>query len=118
MTSTETIDRVMRDEILGRVARVLHVPVSELLKPNRGKIGIAEARQVAMYLLFHLNGQNLSRAGEVMDRDRTTIRYAVDKVTANKRLRDTAARIMVGYRNAVASSNPVSKERVDAPRPG
>jgi chromosomal replication initiation ATPase DnaA len=118
MTNPGTIETILRDEILGRVARVLHVPVSELLKPNRGQIRIAEARQIAMYLLFHLNGHSLSRVGDVMARDRTTVRYAVDKVSMDKRLRDTAAHIMVGYKNAVAASNPGSKERVDAPRPG
>jgi len=112
------IETILRDEILGRVARVLCVPVSELLKPNRGQIRIAEARQIAMYLLFHLNGQSLTNAGEVMARDRTTVRYAVDKVSKDKRLKETAVRIMAGYKNAISAKLSSSNERVDAPRPG
>lgn len=118
MANTGTIETILRDEILGRVAGRLKIPVSELLKPNRCERRTAEARQIAMYLLYNLNGKSLTRAGAVMNRDRTTVRYAVSKVESSRRLSEMASQILVSYKNAASARIFDTTERVDAPNPG
>lgn len=71
--------------------RILHAVLSEsgvqrhaVLGPRRGKKPIAEARQLGMYLSRKLlPHQSLTSIGEFYQRDRTTVRHAVEKYNKN-----------------------------------
>lgn len=71
-----TINKV-KDE----VAKYYHLPLTDLTGPKRVK-EIANARQVAMYLIRELLGTSLPAIGnEFGKRDHTTVMYAVRQVT-------------------------------------
>lgn len=71
--------------------RILHAVGSEygqqrhaLLARSRGRKDVAEARQVAMYLATRAcPSKSLTAIGEFFGRDRTTVRHAAAKVSAN-----------------------------------
>ena len=71
--------------------RILHAVGSEygqqrhaLLARSRGRKDVAEARQVAMYLATKAcPSKSLTCIGEFFGRDRTTVRHAAAKVSAN-----------------------------------
>ena len=55
-----------------------------LMSPTRGPMDVARARQVAMYLAWTLSPKPCyTQVGRSFGRDRTTVRHAVEKVSAN-----------------------------------
>lgn len=58
------------------VARVFAIDLSAICRPTRGRAKVAMARQVAMYLAHVICGLNLTEAGELFGRDRTTAAHA------------------------------------------
>ena len=62
------------------VARVYAVPASALRHPTRGRVRIALARQVAMYLAHVVGGVTLTAVGRAFGRDRTTVAHACARV--------------------------------------
>lgn len=65
-----------RAVIEGVVAQVFGVEVRDLRRATRGRAPVARARQVAMYLAHAGCGLNMSDAGELFERDRTTVAHA------------------------------------------
>lgn len=66
------------------VARVFDVHLDLLRLPTRGRAKVAMARQVAMYLAHVACGLNLTEAGELFGRDRTTAAHACQVVEGRR----------------------------------
>jgi chromosomal replication initiation ATPase DnaA len=66
------------------VARVFNVEMDLMRLPTRGRARVALARQVAMYLAHVRCGLSLTEAGELFDRDRTTVAHACHIVEARR----------------------------------
>ena len=71
---------------IGPVKAIIHeeaerngLTVEQLLKRTRN-VQIAEARQYAMYRAFTEATENLCALGRYFQRDRATVRYAVQKM--------------------------------------
>lgn len=62
--------------ILSLIARERHVPVILMLHPSRCQAGVAEARQLAMYLMHVILQRSLTEIGIFFGRDRTTVGHA------------------------------------------
>lgn len=62
--------------IEGVVAQAFGVEARDLRRTTRGRARVALARQAAMYLAHTGFGLNLTNAGELFSRDRTTVAYA------------------------------------------
>lgn len=56
------------------------VPVRMILHPTRCKSDIADARQLAMYLLHVTAGRNMAQIGTFFGRDRTTVSHACGRI--------------------------------------
>ena len=63
-------------QVIALVARKKHVPSQSLTDRGRGRLPIARARQLAMYLSHVVLGRTLAEIGIVFGRDRTTVSYA------------------------------------------
>ncbi len=70
------IDPALRNVIEQTVARVFDVDIEHMRLPTRGPARAATARQVAMYLAHVVCGLSLTEAGELFERDRTTVAHA------------------------------------------
>lgn len=57
-----------------------HVSVRMMLHPSRCRANIADARQLAMYLLHVTAGRNMSEIGAFFGRDRTTVSHACGRI--------------------------------------
>ena len=66
------------------VALVFDVDLDLIYLPTRGRAKVAMARQVAMYLAHVSCGLNLTEAGELFGRDRTTAAHACHVVEAKR----------------------------------
>ncbi len=53
-----------------------NVPVSLIFSAARCRLGVARARQLAMYLTHVILGESLTAVGVAFGRDRTTVSYA------------------------------------------
>jgi chromosomal replication initiation ATPase DnaA len=62
------------------IAGVFKVPVSEMRAPTRRTAPVAEARQIAMYLMHVVFGMSLSAVGRHFGRDRTTAAHACRQI--------------------------------------
>lgn len=62
--------------LLRFVAAARGVPTRQLLSPNRGEADVAQARQLAMYLMHVVLGRIYLDVGRFFGRDRTTVSYA------------------------------------------
>ncbi len=62
------------------VAAGFDVDSALLRQPTRGRQRVAQARQAAMYLAHVICGMNLTDAGRLFDRDRTTAAHACQAV--------------------------------------
>lgn len=84
-------------QLIGTYARV---PVRMMLHPSRCKSDIADARQLAMYLLHVTAGRNMAEIGAFFGRDRTTVSHACGRVEDR---RDSVEfdRIVTGLEGAV-----------------
>ena len=113
----DTLDRKIAEEILNDlmpqrrpreassviqlVAAHFNLSVAELLGRGRTK-EVAFARQVAMYLLREENGLSLPGIGDQLGgRDHSTIRYGVEKVTADMETDETTRRHVIALREKV-----------------
>ena len=67
--------------IISQVCKFYSVEETVMLGANKSK-GIAEARQVAMYLVRKLTNLSLPDIGQQFARDHTTVLYAINKVEA------------------------------------
>lgn len=63
-------------EAIMLVANHKRVPVRLLIHPSRGRLAVARARQIAMYLAHVMLGRSLTDIGLAFGRDRTTVSYA------------------------------------------
>jgi hypothetical protein len=66
------------------VAGAFDVEMDLMRVPTRGRARVALARQVAMYLAHVGCGLSLTEAGELFERDRTTVAYACHIVEARR----------------------------------
>ncbi len=113
----DTLDRKIAEEILNDlmpqrrpreassviqlVAAHFNLSVDELLGRGRTK-EVAFARQVAMYLLREENGLSLPGIGDQLGgRDHSTIRYGVEKVSADMETDETTRRHVIALREKV-----------------
>jgi len=62
------------------IAGVFKVPVDEMRAPTRRAAPVAEARQIAMYLMHVVFGMSLSAVGRHFGRDRTTAAHACRQI--------------------------------------
>ena len=62
--------------IVSLIARERHIPVGLILHPSRCQAGVAEARQLAMYLMHVVLQRSFSDIGMFFGRDRTTVGHA------------------------------------------
>lgn len=62
--------------LLRFVAAARGVPTRQLLSPSRGEADVAQARQLAMYLMHVVLGRIYLDVGRFFGRDRTTVSYA------------------------------------------
>lgn len=67
-------------ETLRLVSRRRNVSLSQLLRPSRGTATVAEARQMAMYLMHVVLRRNYAEVGAVFGRDRTTVAHACARI--------------------------------------
>lgn len=66
--------------VLNLVARHSKVPLNRLLQPSRGKVGICDARHLAMYLTHVGLSRTLTDVGEIFGRDRTSVAHACARI--------------------------------------
>jgi hypothetical protein len=124
MEHIETMPNI-RDAILAEVAKACGVRPADLLSDQRGKKPHADARAIAMWLLYQINGRNGAAAGRVFGREQTTARTAILKVQADDRLRAIGERLLHFHRqdlmviNADATPPGLSgpSDHVEAPEP-
>ncbi|HTO26991.1 MAG TPA: helix-turn-helix domain-containing protein [Devosia sp.] len=64
------------NQVIALVAQKKNVSAQVLTDTRRGRLPIARARQLAMYLSHVVLGRTLAEIGEVFRRDRTTVSYA------------------------------------------
>lgn len=62
--------------LIGLVAASRDIPLYLLLQEGRGEARVAEARQLAMYLMHVAEGRLYAEIGRVFGRDRTTVSHA------------------------------------------
>lgn len=62
------------------VARMRGVPPLLLLHPRRCRAAVAEARQLAMYLMHVIHGRSYADVGAFFGRDRTTVSHACARI--------------------------------------
>lgn len=74
--SSHRLDASIAKAIARLVSQRTEIAERDLLHVSRGRRPIAEARQLAMYLVHVAAGFTMSATGEVFGRDRTTIRHA------------------------------------------
>lgn len=67
------------DLIVKEVARYYNISADKIYSSNRSK-DIAQARQVAMYLVRNLTNYSLPEMGKVFKRDHTTVLHGINKV--------------------------------------
>jgi chromosomal replication initiation ATPase DnaA len=95
--------------LLDLVARVRGVPSLLLLHPSRCSAPVAEARQLAMYLMHVIQRRSYAEIAALFGRDRTTVSYACAHVEDRRdRPRfeaEVAALERVLGRQAVAASH-------------
>jgi len=113
----DTLDRKIAEEILNDlmpqrrpreassviqlVAAHFNLSVDELLGRGRTK-EVAFARQVAMYLLREENQLSLPGIGDQLGgRDHSTVRYGVEKVSADMETDETTRRHVIALREKV-----------------
>ncbi len=113
----DTLDRKIAEEILNDlmpqrrpreassviqlVAAHFNLSVDELLGRGRTK-EVAFARQVAMYLLREENGLSLPGIGDQLGgRDHSTVRYGVEKVSADMETDETTRRHVIALREKI-----------------
>ncbi len=75
----------MRDAVVRDVAKVAHVDVSEIMSKGRNTREVAEARQLAMYVLHRRAKTSLAATAEAFRRHPSTVTFAVKKI---KRMMD------------------------------
>lgn len=63
-------------DVVRLVARERRVSVRQILSPSRCRVGVARARQLAMYLAHVVLSHSLTAVGEAFGRDRTTVSHA------------------------------------------
>lgn len=69
------------EEVLNAVQREFKVRREDLFAPTRSSADIAWARQVAMYLCHVAHpAASMTEIGRAFQRDRTTVKYACNKV--------------------------------------
>ncbi len=73
----KTIDAMI---IVNMVSKLTNVTKSDFFHNSRCKAHIAEARQLAMYLLHVTSGRSMSEVGRFFGRDRTTVSHACAKI--------------------------------------
>ncbi len=66
--------------IVARVADVFELSADAILGAERGDRQVSFARQVAMYLAHTLRGLSYEQVGRRFGRDRTTVRYGVQRI--------------------------------------
>ena len=94
------------EQVIELVARHFNVDASRLAGRGRSK-GIAQARQVVMYLLRNDCGLSLPQIGELLGRDHTTVIYGVEKVEKLLETDETLRRRVMGLREELyARSRP------------
>ena len=76
----ETISLVGEKEVVSVVCDAYKVSLLQIFSSSRGKFKIAEARQVAMYLVHTLFGKSMNEVAVFFNRDRTTISHACVKI--------------------------------------
>lgn len=64
------------NDVIALVARQKNLPIRLLTHERRGRLPIARARQLAMYLSHVVLGRTLMEIGDAFGRDRTTVSYA------------------------------------------
>lgn len=64
----------------GLVAYALRVSLAEILESRRGPAEAAEARQIAMYVVYVGCGISLARVAAAFNRDRSTVSYACQQI--------------------------------------
>lgn len=64
----------------GLVAYALRVSLSEILESRRGPAEAAQARQIAMYIVYVGCGISLARVAAAFNRDRSTVSYACQQI--------------------------------------
>jgi chromosomal replication initiation ATPase DnaA len=64
------------DDVIALVARERKLPIRLIANEHRGRVPVARARQLAMYLSHVVLGRSLMEIGEAFGRDRTTVSYA------------------------------------------
>ena len=74
--------------IISQVCKFYNVDEVVLRSTKKSK-GVAEPRQVAMYLIRKLTNLSFPDIGKEFARDHTTVIYAVDKITASLKSADT-----------------------------
>lgn len=66
--------------VVAIVARRRSIPLGRLLHRSRCEADIAEARQLAMYLVHVILGRTYSQVGQFFGRDRTTVAHACARI--------------------------------------
>jgi hypothetical protein len=66
--------------VAAMVAQQRNVPLGQLLHRSRREAGVAEARQLAMYLVHVVLGRTYSQVGDFFGRDRTTVAHACARI--------------------------------------
>ncbi|MDB5177558.1 MAG: Bacterial dnaA protein helix-turn-helix [Candidatus Saccharibacteria bacterium] len=103
----DDIAHSVRDGILAVVSREYKISRTDLLSVTRGKKAVAEARMLAMWMFWMINGKNASSAGRVFDRDPTTALHGIQKVQKSPKLRQEAKRLLGIFRNGTTPPKTV-----------
>jgi Bacterial dnaA protein helix-turn-helix len=79
---TDLVSRRLLAERLSAASAAawFNIPGARLVEPTRGEARIARARQTAIYFAHVVFRANLTRAGGIFGRDRTTARHACNSI--------------------------------------
>lgn len=82
-----------RERIISCISSTYRIPLADFVSERTGK-PLAEARQVAMWLMRYRTPMSLPQIGKRLHRDHTTVMYGIARIAARiKSDRDLAARI-------------------------
>lgn len=97
-------------ELLARVAQKTKTTVDDLLlMSTRGTRKIAEARQIAYYVIWAYGRRSASDVAKTFGRDSTSVLYGIRKVEKTECLRMIAEQILREHQDAISLRIPGSQ---------
>lgn len=98
------------ERVMALVARDRSVPLALLRHHTRCRAPVAEARQIAMYLIHTLLGRTMTAVGGYFGRDRTTVAHACGRIEDRRDDRWFDAEVTALEDEVLGSAEPAAND--------